>query len=77
MDEGRGFASIRQAWGECALGLGDHVTAQQGAKEIHGIFSGLAADGALILTTPDGQVTHIHSGEVKFAALETLRRKNP
>ena len=76
-DEGQGFASIRQAWGERALGLGGEVTALQGAKEIHGIFGGLAADGALILTTPDGQVTHIHSGEVKFAALEILRRKTP
>ena len=43
-----------------------------GAREIHGIFTGLAADGALILTAADGAVTHIHSGEVKFAALEAL-----
>ena len=76
-DEGRGFPAIRQAWGERALGLGGEVTARQGAQQIHGIFTGLAADGALILTTANGTVTHIHSGEVKFAALEALKRKTP
>ncbi len=74
-DEGRGFPAIREAWGARALGLGGAVTATVGAKEIHGIFTGLAADGALILTAADGTVSHIHSGEVKFAALEALRRK--
>ena len=74
-DEGRGFSGIRQAWGERALGLGGKVTALQGAKEIHGIFTGLAADGALILTAASGAVTQIHSGEVKFAALEAIRKE--
>ena len=76
-DEGRGFPAIRQAWGERALGLGGKVTARLGTKDIHGIFTGLAADGALILDAADGTVTHIHSGEVKFAALEALKRKTP
>ena len=76
-DEGRGFPAIRQAWGERALGLGGKVTARLGTKDIHGIFTGLAADGALILTAADSTVTHIHSGEVKFAALEALKRKTP
>ena len=54
-DEGRGFPAIRQAWSERALGLGEQVTAKLGAQEIHGIFAGLAADGALILNAADGQ----------------------
>ena len=72
-EEGRGFPAIRQDWGERALGLGGSVTAMQGTKEIHGVFTGLAADGAVILSAARGAVTHIHSGEVKFAALEAIR----
>jgi BirA family transcriptional regulator, biotin operon repressor / biotin---[acetyl-CoA-carboxylase] ligase len=75
-DESRGFAAIRRDWSERALGLGASVTAIAGTKEIRGTFSGLAADGALILTEPDGRTTHIHSGEVKFAELEILRNRD-
>jgi BirA family biotin operon repressor/biotin-[acetyl-CoA-carboxylase] ligase len=74
-DEGRGFEAIRKDWAARALGLGGSVTATLGAKDLSGTFTGLAADGALILTEPDGKVTHIHAGEVKFAELEALRQK--
>ncbi len=75
-NEGRGFPAIRQDWEARALGLGGAVTALSGTKELTGIFSGLAPDGALILTEQDGAVTHIHSGEVKFAELEALRQRS-
>ena len=74
-DEGRGFSAIRQAWSEHALGLGGEATATTGTKENRGIFSGLAADGALIMTERDGTVLHIHSGEVMFAELEHARKR--
>ena len=74
-DEGRGFPAIRQAWAGQALGLGGSVSAMLGAREITGVFTGLAADGALLLTTPGGAVISIHSGEVKFAELEILRQE--
>jgi BirA family biotin operon repressor/biotin-[acetyl-CoA-carboxylase] ligase len=73
-DEGRGFAAIRAAWEERALGLGEPVTANAGSGELTGTFSGLAADGALILDQGGGRNHHIHSGEVRFAALEALRQ---
>jgi BirA family biotin operon repressor/biotin-[acetyl-CoA-carboxylase] ligase len=69
-DEGRGFAAIREAWSEHALGLGGAVS----SGEIHGTFQGLGADGALIMLCADGSRKHIHSGEVKFAELERLRQ---
>jgi BirA family transcriptional regulator, biotin operon repressor / biotin---[acetyl-CoA-carboxylase] ligase len=74
-DEGRGFPAIRDAWSARALGLGGEVIATVGTKEIRGTFSGLAADGALILTERDGHASRIHSGEVKFAELEALRNR--
>lgn len=75
-DEGRGFGLIRHAWGERALGLGGAVTAAAGTKEVTGTFKGLAPDGALLLEGSDGRVSPIHAGDVKFAELEAMRRKN-
>ncbi len=69
-DEGRGFPATRAAWEERALGLGGEVT----ANGMTGMFKGLAPDGALIMELVDGGRRHIHSGEVSFAELETLRR---
>jgi BirA family biotin operon repressor/biotin-[acetyl-CoA-carboxylase] ligase len=74
-DEGRGFADIREAWEQRALGLGGAVSAGVGSARKAGIFRGLAADGALILETPDGGLHAIHAGEVGFAELDDMRRK--
>ena len=74
-DEGRGFAAIRDAWSERALGLGSAVTAITGTRQMRGTFRALAADGALVLEGDDGTLTPIHAGEVSFAELEALRRK--
>jgi len=74
-EEGRGFASIREAWAERALGLGGAVTATAGTTELTGTFRGLAADGALLLESPGGTLTPIHAGDVTFAELEAMRRK--
>lgn len=73
-DEGRGFASIRQDWGTRALGLGGEVTAMVGTRHVSGTFTGLAADGALLLKDSTGTLIPIHAGEVSFAELEALRR---
>ena len=75
-DQGRGFSSIRADWAARALGLGSSVTATTGARQLTGTFTGLAADGALVLAAEDGSLTPIHSGEVSFAELEALRRKH-
>lgn len=74
-DEGRGFAVIRQAWSERALGLGREAAATAGTRQVSGTFRGLAADGALILESGDGTLIPIHAGEVSFAELEAMRRK--
>ena len=76
-DDGRGFASIRSAWSERALGLGGGVSAGSATQTLSGTFKGLAADGALLLEDATGRVTPIHSGEVRFAELEALRQGTP
>ncbi|MBC8038779.1 MAG: biotin--[acetyl-CoA-carboxylase] ligase [Rhizobiales bacterium] len=72
--EGRGFAAIRDRWMERAAGLNGKAVAVIGEEEVRGIFRGLAADGALILELPGGTQKHIHAGDVRFAAIEALRK---
>lgn len=76
-DEGLGFAAIRSDWAARALGLNGEVAATAGTRQLTGTFKGLAADGALLLEEADGTVIPIHAGEVSFAELEALRRKQP
>jgi len=73
-NEGRGFAAIRSAWMERAAGLNGKAVAKIGDQEVRGTFQGLAADGALILEFADGTQKHIHAGDVRFAAIEALRK---
>ena len=76
-DEGQGFAAIRDAWMARAVGVGGAAAAPLGGREISGIFKGLADDGALILELADGSHKSIHAGEVRFAEIETLRKRQP
>ena len=76
-DGARGFAAVRAAWLEAAIGRDAPVTATVKGREITGTFSGLAADGALMLRTRDGAAHAIHAGEVRFSELEVLRKATP
>lgn len=73
-NKGRGFAAIRDAWMERAAGLNGKAVAKIGSTEVRGTFRGLASDGALILELADATQKHIHAGDVRFAAIEALRR---
>jgi BirA family biotin operon repressor/biotin-[acetyl-CoA-carboxylase] ligase len=73
-DEGQGFGAIRAAWSAAALGIGGQVAASIAGEATSGIFAGIAPDGALLLQTGDGRLRPVHSGEVRFAALEELRQ---
>jgi len=64
---GHGFAPIRAAWLERAAGKGEMVTARlANDSERHGVFAGLAEDGALELSGDDGVVHRIFAGDVFF-----------
>ena len=68
-DEGRGFAAIRAAWLERAVGVGKEVS----VDGLTGRFEGLGTDGALLMTLADGTQKQIHAGEVRFADIEKMR----
>ena len=73
-NEGRGFGAIREDWLAHAIGLNAETVANVGGLELKGIFRDLAPDGALILELPDRTRKSIHAGDVRFAALDQLRK---
>ncbi|WP_299862804.1 biotin--[acetyl-CoA-carboxylase] ligase [uncultured Hoeflea sp.] len=65
-DQGRGVASIRDAWIERAEGIGKPVTVNLPDRQIHGLFKAIDGAGRLVLETPDGKQQMIASGDVFF-----------
>ena len=63
-DRGAGFASIRADWLARGPALGDSITVHRGTDTVSGMFSGLGEDGALLLTTPDGNVVGLTYGDI-------------
>lgn len=62
-----GFAPIREAWLEVAVGLGQPVTARLADESVlEGRFSGLAPDGALEMADENNHIRRILAGDVFF-----------
>jgi BirA family transcriptional regulator, biotin operon repressor / biotin---[acetyl-CoA-carboxylase] ligase len=72
-DNGNNFAAIRAAWLARCIGLNDHVTWQLNSGTQSGTFIDLAQNGALVAKSAEGIISHISSGEVRFAAVEKRR----
>ncbi len=64
-----GFATVRSAWLDRAVGIGEPVTVRLAdTRVLEGRFGGLDANGALLLDTPDGHRRPVLAGDVFFAA---------
>ena len=66
MFEKHGFAPIRKAWLERAVGLGEDIVVRLPNEELTGMFEGLDEKGALILRNDDGNRI-ISAGDVFFS----------
>lgn len=65
-----GFAPVRHAWRENAVGLGESVHVRLPNSELEGVFEDIDADGALLLRC--GQtVRRITAGDVFFGSHES------
>ena len=65
----QGFAHVRQAWLDHAIGVGHPVTVRLAdASVLEGRFGGLDARGALLLDAADGTRRPVLAGDVFFAA---------
>jgi BirA family biotin operon repressor/biotin-[acetyl-CoA-carboxylase] ligase len=60
----QGFPEILEEWKAAAVTLGQAVTVRQGPRTIAGQALDVAADGALLLRTADGDVVRVTSGEI-------------
>lgn len=59
------FAPLREAWLDRARGVGEAITVRLPTREIVGVFSGLDAEGRLLLRH-DGGLETISAGDVFF-----------
>jgi BirA family transcriptional regulator, biotin operon repressor / biotin---[acetyl-CoA-carboxylase] ligase len=66
-NDGRDFAVIRRDWTAHAAGLGRVARVTMGERTVTGEFTGLASDGALLLSETGGRLHAIHAGEVSLA----------
>jgi len=62
-----GFAPLREAWLNRAVGIGGPVTARLPNVTISGVAQGMDKDGALEIKTDDGKIVKIHAGDVFFS----------
>ena len=67
-DCGACFAGIRQAWLDRAGPPGEQVSINTGQAKIEGTFTGIDADGALLLRDRDGAERRFTYGDVTLAA---------
>lgn len=65
-DGGRGFAAVRAAWIERAVGIGGPIRVRLVEGEDEGVFEGIDADGHLLLARADGSRRSISAGDVFF-----------
>ncbi len=67
-DRGAGFAAIRQAWLDRAGAPGEQISVNTGQAKIEGTFTGIDADGALLLRDSRGAERRFTYGDVTLAA---------
>ena len=58
------FPEILAEWKRYTVTLGRGVTVKQGAREISGQAVDVAADGALLIRIPSGELVQVNSGEI-------------
>jgi BirA family transcriptional regulator, biotin operon repressor / biotin---[acetyl-CoA-carboxylase] ligase len=61
-----GLPAILAAWRAQAYGLGQDINVRLPKEAFRATFTGLAPDGALIATLPNGEERRVHAGEVFF-----------
>jgi BirA family biotin operon repressor/biotin-[acetyl-CoA-carboxylase] ligase len=67
-DAGRGFGAVRAAWLERAHPLGERLSINTGQGPVEGLFRGLAADGALLISDQSGAEQRYSFGDVTLPA---------
>ncbi len=69
---GAGFDATRQDWLDRTVAIGTQLKVMNGLVEQHGVFSGLAQDGALMLRDIGGRLLTVYAGDV---GLKDMKRQ--
>ncbi|MCD2177127.1 biotin--[acetyl-CoA-carboxylase] ligase [Rhizobium sp. C1] len=69
-DRGEGTSTLVSQWRAVAKGIGEPVTVNLPDRSLQGIFSGIDAQGMLLLDLPDGTRQAIAAGDVFFMGQE-------
>jgi BirA family transcriptional regulator, biotin operon repressor / biotin---[acetyl-CoA-carboxylase] ligase len=72
-DEGHDFETIRLAWLQRAIGIGETVSMTIAETKIQGRFEGLNAQGAVIIKDPNNRTHMLLSGDLHIPSLATMR----
>ena len=70
---GLGFATIRAAWVQQAIGIGETVSMTIGTEHLTGTFEGLTEQGAVVLKPSVGPPHILHAGDLHIPSLARLR----
>ena len=71
--DGAGFGAVREQWQSHAIGVGERVAVSTEEIMVEGIYTGIADDGALLLTRSDGRQQTFHAGELCIPSLKAAR----
>ena len=74
-DDGNAFATIRDAWQTRAHAIGQPLMVNANDRQLAGTFSGLAENGALLLTTETGEIIRVEHGDVSLVANSPVSEK--
>lgn len=68
-----GFAPVRAAWLECAVGIGREVDVRLPDRSVRGVYAGIDESGVLLLDMADGSRCEIAAGAVFFSGAEAAK----
>ncbi len=72
-NNGLGFAAIRSAWVQQAIGIGETASMTIGTEHLTGTFEGLTEQGAVVLKPSVGPPHIFHAGDLHIPSLGRLR----
>jgi BirA family transcriptional regulator, biotin operon repressor / biotin---[acetyl-CoA-carboxylase] ligase len=75
-NSGQGFSTIRTAWMQQAIGIGEIVEMTSGTQHLTGHFEAITEQGAVLLKPPHGPPHILHAGDLHIPSLAALRNGN-
>jgi BirA family transcriptional regulator, biotin operon repressor / biotin---[acetyl-CoA-carboxylase] ligase len=72
-NNGQNFPTIREAWIQSAIGIGENITMTAATQHLTGTFESITEQGAVILKPQHGPHHILHAGDLHIPSLAKLR----